>query len=144
MFFILVFVDRLRPNKKEHISTIGNEGPAGFFWWINFIPLLLMADSFTNWFNEKLPFLSQPFYKGEWYLTVLMWVVWWYSGTAIISIPDYLLKWRLKHFKTQEEVIAEQVEQELSRIRAEVEKKDKLLEEQKIINSSVYNDDLPF
>ena len=144
MFLILVFVDRLRPNKKKHISTIGKEGSVVFFLWINFIPLLLMADSFTNWFNEKLPFLSQPFYKGNWYLTVLMWVVWWYSGTAIISIPDYLLKWRLKHFKTQEEVTAEQIEQELSRIRAEVEKEDKLWEEQKKINSSVYNDDLPF
>lgn len=144
MFLILVFVDRLRPNKKEHIRTIGNEGPAGFFGWINFIPLLLMSDSFTNWLNSNIPFLSQPFYKGEWYITALMWVVWWYSNTTIISMPKYMLEWRLKHFKTKEEFASEQIEQELSTIRAEVENEDKQREEQKKRNSYTYNDDLPF
>lgn len=144
MFLILVFVDRLRPNKKEHIGTIGNEGPAGFFGWINFIPLLLMSDSFTNWLNSNIPFLSQPFYKGEWYITALMWVVWWYSNTTIISMPKYMLEWRLKHFKTKEEFASEQIEQELSTIRAEVENEDKQREEQKKRNSYTYNDDLPF
>lgn len=146
MFLILVFVDKSRPNKKEHIGTIGNEGPAGFFWWINFIPLLLMADFFTDWFNSNVPFLSQPFYKGEWYITALMWVVWWFSGMAIISIPKYLLGWRLKHFKTQEETIVEQAEQELSTIRAEVEKEDKQREKELKERQRRYGyfDDLPF
>jgi len=144
MFLVLVFVDRLRPNKNEHISTIGNDGPAGFFWWITLIPLLLMADPFTNWFNYNIPFLSQPLYKDEWYITALMWVIWWYSGGAIISIPEYLLKWRLKHFKTQEEASAEQIEQELTTIRTEVKKEDKQWDERNKRNTYVYNDDLPF
>lgn len=146
MFLILVFVDRLRPNKKEHIGTIGNEGPAGFFGWINFIPLLLMADFFTDWFNSNVPFLSQPFYKGEWYITALMWGVWWYSNMVIVSMPEYLLGWRLKHFKTQEEAIVEQAEQELSTIRAEVEKEDKQREKELTERQRRYGyfDDLPF
>lgn len=144
LFLVLVFVDRERPNKKEHIGALGNDGPVGFFGWINIIPLLLMADFFTDWFNSNVPFLSQPFYKGEWYITALMWVVWWYSNMAIISMPEYLLEWRLKHFKTQEETIAEQIEQELSTIRVEVEKEDKqrkIKEDQK--RHGWYND-LPF
>jgi len=146
MFFIIVFVDRLRPNKKEHIGTIGNEGPAGFFGWINFIPLLLMTDFFTEWFNSIVPFLSQPFYKGEWYITALMWVVWWYSNMAIISMPKYLLEWRLKHFKTQEEIIVEQARQELLAIRVEVEKEDKQREKKLKERQRRYGyyDDLPF
>ena len=144
MFLVLVFVDRSRPNKKEHINTIGNEGPAGFFWWINFIPLLLMSDSFTNWFNSNIPFLSQPFYKSEWYVTALMWVVWWYSGMAIVSIPEYLLGWRLKHFKTQEEAVTEQIEKELSTIKAEIKKEDTQRKEDKKGYSNENIDDLPF
>lgn len=103
-----------------------------------------MSDSFTNWLNSNIPFLSQPFYKGEWYITALMWVVWWYSNTTIISMPKYMLEWRLKHFKTKEEFASEQIEQELSTIRAEVENEDKQREEQKKRNSYTYNDDLPF
>jgi len=144
MFLVLVFVDRLRPNKKEHIGTLGSEGPAGFFWWINFIPLLFMSHFITDWFNSIVPFLSQPYYEGEWYITVLMWIVWWYSGMAITSIPEYLLEWRLKYFKTKEEADSEQTEHELSMIRAEVTKEDKQLEEQKKRGSYTHSDDLPF
>ncbi len=148
MFLILVFVDRLRPNKKEHIGTIGNEGPAGFFWWINFIPLFLMADSFTDWFNNNVPFLSQPYYEGEWYITALMWIIWWYSGMAITSIPKYLLEWRLKYFKTKEEAEAEQTELELSTIRVEVKNEDEQWEkeqkEKENQNRYWRSDDLPF
>ncbi len=144
MFLVLVFVDRLRPNKKEHIGTLGSEGPAGSFWWINFIPLLFMSHFITDWFNSIVPFLSQPYYEGEWYITVLMWIVWWYSGMAITSIPEYLLEWRLKYFKTKEEADSEQTEHELSMIRAEVTKEDKQLEEQKKRGSYTHSDDLPF
>ena len=144
MFLVLVFVDRSRPNKKEHIGTLGSEGPAGFFWWINFIPLLFMSHFFTDWFNNIVPFLSQPYYKGEWYITALMWIIWWYSGMAITSIPEYLLEWRLKYFKTKEEAVSEQTGHELSLIRIEVAKEDKQWEEQKKRNSYTNDDDLPF
>ena len=144
MFLVLVFVDRLRPNKKEHIGTLGSEGPAGFFWWLNFIPLLFMSHFITDWFNSIVPFLRQPYYEGEWYITVLMWVIWWYSGMAIASMPEYLLEWRLKYFKTKEEADSEQIGHELSLIRAEVTKEDKQLEEQKKRGSYTHNDDLPF
>lgn len=144
MFLVLVFVDRRRPNKEEHIRAIRNEGPAGFFGWINFIPLLLMADTFTYWLNNNVPFLNQPLYESNWYITALMWVIWWFSNMAIISIPKYLLEWRLNYFKTKEETASEQTEHELSMIRAEVAKEDKQWEEQKKRNSFVSNDDLPF
>lgn len=144
MFLVLAFVDMSRPNKKEHIDTLGNGGPAGFFWWINLIPLLFMSHFFTEWFNSIVPFLSQPYYKGEWYITVLMWIIWWYSGMAIISIPEYLLKWRLKYFKTKEETVSEQTEHELSLIRAEVAKEDKQWEDKTKRISYTNNDDLPF
>lgn len=144
MFLVLVFVDRLRPNKKEHIGTLGSEGPAGFFWWLNSIPLLFMSHFITDWFNSIVPFLRQPYYEGEWYITVLMWVIWWYSGMAIASMPEYLLEWRLKYFKTKEEADSEQIGHELSLIRAEVTKEDKQLEEQKKRGSYTHNDDLPF
>ena len=144
MYLVLVFVDRRRPNKKEHIRTIKNDGPAGFFGWINFIPLLLMTDTFTCWFNSTVPFLCQPFYESKWYITALVWVIWWFSNMAIISIPEYLLEWRLKYFKTKEEAASEQTEHELSMIRAEVAKEDKQWEEQKKRNSFVSYDDLSF
>lgn len=144
MYLVLVFVDRRRPNKKEHIRTIKNDGPAGFFGWINFIPLLLMTDTFTCWFNSTVPFLCQPFYESKWYITALVWVIWWFSNVAIISIPEYLLEWRLKYFKTKEEAVSEQTEHELSMIRAEVAKEDKQWEEQKKRNSFVSYDDLSF
>ena len=144
MFLVLVFVDRRRPNKEEHIRAIRNEGPAGFFGWINFIPLLLMADTFTYWLNNNVPFLNQPLYESNWYITALMWVIWWFSNMAIISIPEYLLEWRLNYFKTKEEAASEQTEHELSMIRAEVAKEDKQWEEQKKRNSFVSYDDLPF
>ena len=144
MYLVLVFVDRRRPNKKEHIRTIKNDGPAGYFGWINFIPLLLMTDTFTCWLNSTVPFLCQPFYESKWYITALVWVIWWFSNMAIISIPEYLLEWRLKYFKTKEEAASEQTEHELSMIRAEVAKEDKQWEEQKKRNSFVSYDDLSF
>lgn len=144
LFVVLVFVDKLRPDKRYHIETIGNDGPAGCLGWINFIPLLLMADSFTDWFNDYLPFIMQPYYDDGWYITAMMWIIWWFSNTTIISMPQYLLEWRLKYFKTKEEAVSEQIEHELSLIRTEVAKEDKQWEEQKKRNSYTYYDDLPF
>lgn len=144
LFVVLVFVDKLRPDKRYHIETIGNDGPAGCLGWINFIPLLLMADSFTDWVNDYLPFIMQPYYDDGWYITAMMWIIWWFSNTTIISMPQYLLEWRLKYFKTNEEAVSEQIEHELSLIRTEVAKEDKQWEEQKKRNSYTYYDDLPF
>jgi len=144
LFLVLVFVDKSRPDKRYHIKTIGNDGPAGCLGWFNFIPLLLMSDSFTDWFNGYLPFIKQPYYDDEWYITVLMWVIWWYSNMTIISLPQYLLEWRLKHFKSDEEAKTEIREQELSVIRNEIEKEEKRCEENKKKKSYVYQDDLPF
>ena len=101
-FLILAFVDIKRPEKNTHIKALGNEGPNGCLAWFNFIPLLFLADSFTDRFNGYIPFLSQPYYKGEWYITTIIWICWWFSNSAFISLPEYMLEWRLKHFKTQE------------------------------------------
>ena len=68
---------------------------------------------------------------------------------AIISMPKYLLEWRLKHFKSPEEATVEQTEQELSTIRTEVEKEDKqrekeLKEMKERQRRYGFYDDLPF
>ena len=144
MFLVLVFVDISRPNKKEHINTLGNEGASGCLAWFNFIPLLLMADSFTKRFNDYIPIIEQPYYDDEWYITLLMWIIWWYSNMAIISLPHYLLEWRLKHFKSDEETKTEIIEHELSVIRDEVEKEERIWENRKKHDTCVYLDDFPF
>ena len=141
---ILAFVDIMRPNKKYHIDSTGNEGPAGFLAWFCFIPLLLMVDTVTDWFNDTFPFLKQPYYNGEWYVTIMIWICWWYSNAAFISLPQYLLEWRLKHFKTKEEIKEEEIEKELSFIRKGIEKEDKEWEERKETNRYNPVDDLPF
>lgn len=144
LFLILAFVDIMRPNKKYHIDSTGNEGPAGFLAWFCFIPLLLMVDTVTDWFNDTFPFLKQPYYNGEWYVTIMIWICWWYSNAAFISLPQYLLEWRLKHFKTKEEIKEEEIEKELSFIRKGIEKEDKEWEERKETNRYNPVDDLPF
>lgn len=142
LFIVLVFVDKSRPDKRYHIETIGNEGPAGCLGWINFIPLLLMADSFADWFNSYFPFIKQPYYDEEWYITAMMWIIWWFSNMTIISLPQYLLEWRLKYFKSDEEAKTEIREQELSVIKNEIEKEEKIWEDKK--KPYVCHDDLPF
>lgn len=144
LFLVLVFVDRSRPNKNYHIKAVDNDGPGGCLCWLNIIPLLLMMDSFTKWFNGVAPFLSQPYYEGNLYMTVIIWVIWWCSNMIIISLPIMLLKWRLKHFKSPEEKRAEQIELELSAIRVEVEKEDKQWEKHNKRNTNVYHNDWPF
>ena len=141
---VLVFMDRSRPNKNCHIRSVNNDGLGGCLCWLNILPLLLMIDSFTKWFNDVAPFLSQPYYEGDLYTTAILWVIWWCSNMAIISLPYLMLKWRLKYFKTPEEKEAEQVEIELSAIRAEVEKEDKQWEKRNNKNKYVFHDDLPF
>ena len=144
LFLILAFVDIMRPNKKYHIDSTGNEGPTGCLAWFCFIPLLLMIDSVTDWLNDTFPFMKQPYYNGEWYITIMIWICWWYSNAAFISLPQYLLEWRLKHFKTKEEIKEEEIEKELSFIRKEIEKEDKEWEERKKKNRYNPSDDLPF
>ena len=90
-----------------------------------------MADSFTELFNVYLPFIKQPYYEGKWYITALMWIIWCCSNMAIISLPQYLLEWRLKHFKSDEETKTEIKEQELSVIRNEIEKEEERWKENK-------------
>lgn len=144
LFLILAFVDIMRPNKKYHIDSTGYEGPTGCLAWFCFIPLLLMIDSVTDWLNDTFPFMKQPYYNGEWYITIMIWICWWYSNAAFISLPQYLLEWRLKHFKTKEEIKEEEIEKELSFIRKEIEKEDKEWEERKKTNRYSPSDDLPF
>lgn len=144
LFLILAFVDIMRPNKKYHIDSTGNEGPTGCLAWFCFIPLLLMIDSVTDWLNDTFPFMKQPYYNGEWYITIMIWICWWYSNAAFISLPQYLFEWRLKHFKTKEEIKEEEIEKELSFIRKEIEKEDKEWEERKKKNRYNPSDDLPF
>ena len=144
LFFILSFIDIMRPNKRNHIDPTDSEGATGCLAWFCFIPLLFMVDSITDWFNETFPFMNQPYYKGEWYTTALIWICWWYSNAAFIALPQYLLEWRLKYFKTKEEIKEEDLEKELSAIRKEIKKEDERWEKSKKTNKYDPCDELPF
>lgn len=144
LFLVLAFIDRSRPNKNSHFGVVSNDGLGGCLCWLNILPLLLMMDSFTNWFNGVAPFLSQPYYEGNFLITVILWIIWWFSNMFVISLPHLMLKWRLKHFKTPEEKEAERIEIELSAIRAEVAKEDKQWEELNNRKKYECHDDLPF
>ena len=143
--FILILFDYFRPNKRYHLTIVGNEGPEGCLAWLTVIPVLLMADSIVEWLNENVPFLQQPLYKGEWYVTAAIWALWYVSNMVCISFPEVVLEWRLKHFKTQTETIEENKEKVLSKIRSELKREEedrkKKEIEQKIFG---YYDDLPF
>ena len=143
--FILILFDYFRPNKRYHLTIVGNEGPEGCLAWLTVIPVLLMADSIVEWLNENVPFLQQPLYKGEWYVTAAIWALWYVSNMACISFPEVVLEWRLKHFKTQTETIEENKEKVRSKIRSELKREEedrkKKEIEQKIFG---YYDDLPF
>lgn len=144
LFLILSFVDIMRPNKKYHIDSTESEGATGCLAWFCFIPLLLMVDSITDWFNDTFSFMNQPYYKGEWYITALIWICWWCSNAAFIALPQYILEWRMKHFKTKEEIKEEDIEKELSTIRKEIEQEDERWGRSKKTNKYDPCDELPF
>ena len=149
---VLNIVDLCRPSKKYHIHPEG-EGGFGCLGMIAvFIPVLLMTDvvsegmiNRSKWFS----FLDLPSYNEEWYITLLIWVIWYCSFLVYGHILDKPYEIRLKYYKTEKEKIIEQEEREKEIVRSEVRKEDerreKELKEMKERQKRYgYYDDLPF
>jgi len=151
LYVFLNVVDLFRPYSGYHIHVEG-EGGIGCVGTIAvFIPVLLMSDSvIEGMINrcEYLSFLDLPSYHGEWYVTTLIWVVWYCSFMIYGQLFDRPYELRLKYFPTKEERREEQKEREKERIRSEIKKEDRQLQKMKKKTeeqnrSSIYND-LPF
>lgn len=130
---VLNIVDLCRPSKKYHIHPEG-EGGFGCLGMIAvFIPVLLMTDvvsegmiNRSKWFS----FLDLPSYNEEWYITLLIWVIWYCSFLVYGQIFDKPYDIRLKYYKTEKEKIIEQEEKEKEIVRSEVRKEDERREKE--------------
>ena len=146
---VLNIVDLCRPSKKYHIHP-GGEGGFGCLGMIAvFIPVLLMTDvvsegmiNRSKWFS----FLDLPSYNEEWYITLLIWVIWYCSFLVYGQIFDKPYEIRLKYYKTEKEKIIEQEEREKEIVRSEVRKEDERREKEMKERQKRYSyyDDLPF
>jgi serine/threonine protein kinase len=146
---VLNIVDLCRPSKKYHIHP-GGEGGFGCLGMIAvFIPVLLMTDvvsegmiNRSKWFS----FLDLPSYNEEWYITLLIWVIWYCSFLVYGLIFDKPYEIRLKYYKTEKEKIIEQEEREKEIVRSEVRKEDERREKEMKEGQKRYSyyDDLPF
>lgn len=146
---VLNIVDLCRPSKKYHIHP-GGEGGFGCLGMIAvFIPVLLMTDvvsegmiNRSKWFS----FLDLPSYNEEWYITLLIWVIWYCSFLVYGQIFDKPYEIRLKYYKTEKEKIIEQEEREKEIVRSEVRKEDERREKEMKEGQKRYSyyDDLPF
>ena len=151
LYIVLNIIDLLRPSKKYHID-VENEGGFGCIGMIAiFIPVLLMTDFVSEEMinrSKYFSFLDLPSYEGEWYITLLIWIVWYCSLMVFGQVFDKPYELRLKYYKTEKEKILEQEEKEKeiirSVIRKEDERREKELKEKENQNRYWRSDDLPF
>ena len=96
----------------------------------------------SKWFS----FLDLPSYNEEWYITLLIWVIWYCSFLVYGQIFDKPYEIRLKYYKTEKEKIIEQEEREKEIVRSEVRKEDERREKEMKEGQKRYSyyDDLPF
>lgn len=138
---ILIIADLFRPSKKYHIH-VGGEGCVGCLGTIAFfIPVLLMTDVVSEEMinrSKYLSFLDLPSYQDEWYITLLIWIIWYFSFLFNASIIDGPYKLRERYYMTPEEKVLENKAKERNKIRAEMREQE---EKQKKPSSC---DDLPF
>ncbi len=151
LYVILNVADLFRPFKKYHIHVEG-EGYVGCIGTIAvFVPVLLMTDIVSEYMinqSRYLSFLNLPSYHDEWYITLLIWVVWYCSFMVYGKVFDRPYELRLKFFPTARERMEEQKEREKERIRSEMRKEEEQLQKKKkeaeeAKRRSIY-DDLPF
>lgn len=151
LYVVLNVIDLLRPSKKYHID-VESEGGFGCLGMIAvFIPVLLMTDFVSEEMinrSKYFSFLDLPPYEEEWYVTLLIWIVWYCSLMVFGQVSDNPYELRLKYYKTEKEKILEQEEKEKGIIRSEIRKEEEQREnEQKETeNRNKYwrSDDLPF
>ncbi|MBR1901868.1 MAG: protein kinase family protein [Bacteroidaceae bacterium] len=130
---VLNIIDLCRPSKKYHIHPEG-DGEFGCLGMIAvFIPVLLMTDVVSEWMinrSKYLSFLDLPSYNEDWYITLLIWIIWYCSFMIYGQIFDKPYKIRLKYFKTEREEIIEQEEREKENVRREIRKEDERREKE--------------
>lgn len=133
LYIVLNIIDLLRPSKKFHIN-VENEGGFGCIGMIAiFIPVLLMTDFVSEEMinrSKYFSFLDLPSYEGEWYITLLIWIVWYCSLMVFGQVFDKPYELRLKYYKTEKEKILEQEEKEKEIIRSEIRKEDERREKE--------------
>lgn len=148
---VLNIVDLCRPSKKYHIHA-EREGGTGCLGMIAlFIPVLLMTDIVSDGMinqSKYLSLLDLPSYNEDWYITLLIWIIWYFSFLVYGQIFDNHYEYRLKYFKTETERNIEIEEREKENIRSDIrkedeqrEKKQKEMEERK---RRGWYEDLPF
>ena len=150
LYVLLNIVDLFRPYKKYHIN-VGRDGSFGCIGTIAvFIPVLLMTDIVSEKMinqSKYFSFLDLPLYQGEWYITLIIWIVWYCSFMIYGQIVDGPYELRLKYFPTAKERMEEMKEREKERTRSEIRKEEKRLQKKKEAEEqnrrSMY-DDLPF
>ena len=130
---VLNIIDLCRPSKKYHIHPEG-DGEFGCLGMIAvFIPVLLMTDVVSEWMinrSKYLSFLDLPSYNEDWYITLLIWIIWYCSFMIYGQIFDKPYEIRLKYFKTEREEIIEQEEREKENVRREIRKEDERREKE--------------
>lgn len=125
VFVFINIADMLRPSKKDHIGIGFPELCLGVI--ATFVPLLLMTDLVSEKIineNKYLSFLDLPSYQGEWYITFLIWVIWYISFVVYGSLMDEYYSLRVILFRTPKEKAIEQEEKEMERIRSEIREKE--------------------
>ena len=149
LLLLLNIIDLMRPSPQYHIHPEG-EGGFGCLGMIAVcIPLLLMTDVVSEYMinrSQYLGFLNLPDYNDEWYITLLNWIIWYFSILLYSQSFTDLYEWRKKYYMTSKERVFEQKEKELEKLREELKKEEeqqmgKKSREQK---RNTLCDDLPF
>ena len=144
VYIILNVIDLYRPYKKYHIE-IDNVAGIGCLGKVAiFVPVLLMSDAVSEIMINKtefLSFLELPSYHDEWYITLVIWVVWLCSNLILTETIVDPNKLRLKCFMTPKEKAFELQEKERICIRGDIN--NKRANQKVILNEMEYNE-LPF
>lgn len=126
LYILLNIADLFRPSKKYHVD-VGGEGGIGCIGSIaTFVPVLLMTDIVSDMINKSkyLSFLDIPSYDGEWYITLLIWILWYCNFWITVAIMDNPSELRLLYYLTPQEKIIEKEEKEKQLIRIELRKEE--------------------
>ena len=85
-YLILFIVASFRPDKPSRLRLKSGDDylPFGCLGYLAmFIPVLLMADFVTDFINQKLSWINIPSYNEPWYITVLIWMSFVFTGQII-------------------------------------------------------------
>ena len=123
VFCLLLFtVASLRPNKKSNLN-IGDDRYMGFGCLGSlgiFMPVLFMADLIKDLINDNISWLHIPTYDEPWYITVVIWLLFFLSNQIFMSMSmedvyDYdtlIYDIRNKKYQTRREKFIAKLEED--------------------------------